>query len=233
MTTATTRRSSLTLGEAFTEFRRWPSARILAAGVAVSATARIAAGGWSSRDLWIPLLMLAAYPLIEWCIHVLLLHFKPRRLAGWQLDPLVARKHRAHHADPTDPELVFIPLPVLWQLLGGATLVAWLAFAELRHGLTFLLTLTTIALVYEWTHHLVHTTYRPRRAPYRALWRHHRLHHYKNEHYWFTVTTAGTADRLLRTQPAANAVPTSPTARDLLGTRLEPAAGEAAADPAS
>lgn len=143
MSASTNRRAELSLSDVLAEFARWPSARTLAAAVAVTGTARLAVGGWTTRDLWIPLLLLAAYPLIEWCIHVLLLHFKRRRLAGWQLDPLVSRKHRAHHADPTDPELVFLPMPVLWQLLGGATLIGWLAFAELRHGLTFLLSVAT------------------------------------------------------------------------------------------
>jgi len=47
------------------------------------------------------------------------------------------------------------------------------------------------------------------------VWRNHRLHHYKNEHYWFTVTTAGTADRVLGTGPDPERVATSPTVRDL------------------
>ena len=41
------------------------------------------------------------------------------------------------------------------------------------------------------------------------MWRNHRLHHYKNEHYWFTVTSAGTADRLFGTYPDPETVPTS------------------------
>ena len=49
------------------------------------------------------------------------------------------------------------------------------------------------------------------------MWRNHRLHHYKNEHYWFTVTTAGTADRLFGTFPDPAGVPKSPTARALHG----------------
>jgi sterol desaturase/sphingolipid hydroxylase (fatty acid hydroxylase superfamily) len=65
-------------------------------------------------------------------------------------------------------------------------------------GATFAAIAVSLGLVYEWVHYLVHTDYRPRTAPYRAIWRHHRLHHYKNEHYWFTVTTTNTADRLLR-----------------------------------
>ncbi len=49
------------------------------------------------------------------------------------------------------------------------------------------------------------------------MWRNHRLHHYKNEHYWFTVTTAGTADRLFGTYPDPETVPTSATAKNLHG----------------
>ena len=47
------------------------------------------------------------------------------------------------------------------------------------------------------------------------MWRNHRLHHYKNEHYWFTVTSSGTADRLFGTYPDAGEVTTSKTVRDL------------------
>ena len=55
----------------------------------------------------------------------------------------------------------------------------------------------------------------PGRAWYRSVWRNHRLHHYKNEHYWFTVTSAGTADRLFGTYPDPATVEKSPTARSL------------------
>jgi hypothetical protein len=68
---------------------------------------------------------------------------------------------------------------------------------------------------YEWVHYLVHSDYRPRTRAFRAVWRNHRLHHYKNEHYWFTVTTAGTADRLFGTYPDTASVQTSKTVRDL------------------
>jgi sterol desaturase/sphingolipid hydroxylase (fatty acid hydroxylase superfamily) len=50
------------------------------------------------------------------------------------------------------------------------------------------------------------------------VWRNHRLHHYKNEHYWFGVATPGTADRLLGTFPEQSEVETSPTVRALHAT---------------
>ncbi|MTV25357.1 sterol desaturase family protein [Nitriliruptoraceae bacterium ZYF776] len=213
-------------------FLRQPTAWLLLLGALGSWTWRASLGPVRWSDLAIVAGFAAVFPLLEWVIHTSLLHWRPRTIGGVTFDPLVARKHRAHHEEPRQLDLIFIPLPAL---AGAAVLVGALGWAipSARLGASFVATVVTAGLVYEWTHYLIHTDYRPRHAPYRALWRHHRLHHYKNEHYWFTVTTAGTADRLLRTQPAANAVPTSPTARDLLGTRLEPAAGEAAADPAS
>ncbi|WP_018350435.1 hypothetical protein [Longispora albida] len=49
------------------------------------------------------------------------------------------------------------------------------------------------------------------------MWRNHRLHHYRNEHYWFTVTTSGTADRVLGAYPDQQSVSASPTAKNLHG----------------
>jgi sterol desaturase/sphingolipid hydroxylase (fatty acid hydroxylase superfamily) len=68
--------------------------------------------------------------------------------------------------------------------------------------------------VYEWTHFLIHSSYRPRRSVYRAIWRAHRLHHFRNERYWFGVTMH-LGDRVLGTYPAKDAVPASLTARTL------------------
>ena len=101
---------------------------------------------------------------------------------------------------------------VVWAIA-----IAVFAFPRLGLGLTFLMTVATLGLCYEWTHFLIHTDYKPRHALYRAIWRNHRHHHYKNEHYWFTVTSSGTADRLLGTHPDPATVPTSPTARHLHG----------------
>jgi hypothetical protein len=70
-------------------------------------------------------------------------------------------------------------------------------------GLVFHLLL---AFHYEWVHFLVHTHVVPRTALYRRLWRNHRLHHFKNDHYWFGVTMLS-GDRLLRTAPDPAKVP--------------------------
>ena len=209
------RTAAVTLADAAGRFWRHPSPWIIATTMLVAGVARVVVGGYHVSDVVLLLVMLASFPFVEWVIHVFVLHFKPFEVAGVTIDPLLAREHRAHHADPRDIPLVFIPPKVYWWLLPTLVAVSVFAFARLGLGLTYLVALTAIGLVYEWVHYLIHSDYKPVTAAYRSVWRNHRLHHYKNENYWFTVTTAGTADRILRTFPDPATVPTSPTAKDL------------------
>jgi len=209
------RRTSQPLGEAARAFWRAPSPWLVGGFLVAAVVGRVLAGPGSWWEVLVPAGLLAAFPLVEWVVHVLVLHWRPRDLGPLHVDSLLARKHRAHHADPRDLPLVFIPTPVLAWLLPAHVVLAWLVMPTTTSALTLLVSVYGIKLGYEWTHYLVHSDYRPRSRWFRHVWRNHRLHHYKNEHYWFGVATAGTADRLLGTYPAAAAVATSPTVRDL------------------
>jgi len=178
---------------------------------------RVAEGGWTLADLRAPALLVAAFPVLEWVVHVFVLHWRPRKIAGRTVDTELARDHRRHHADPRDIPLVFIPWRSLVFVILGYFAISLLAFPRLGQGLSFMLALATLGLLYEWTHYLIHSDYRPRSRAYKAVWRNHRLHHYKNEHYWFTVTTTATADRLFGTYPDPGSVATSATAKNLHG----------------
>jgi sterol desaturase/sphingolipid hydroxylase (fatty acid hydroxylase superfamily) len=207
------RRRNLGLRAVGAEFWRHPSPWLISGFLAFSVVARAVVGGGSWWELLIPAALVALFPVIEWVIHVGILHWRPRNVAGLEVDSLLARKHREHHADPRDLPLVFIP----W-LLPAYVVVALLAVPARPAAWSLLVSVYALMLGYEWTHYLIHSDYRPRTGAYRAVWRNHRLHHYKNEHYWFTVTSAGTADRLFGTYPDPEAVSTSPTAKNLHGT---------------
>nr|WP_246416319.1 sterol desaturase family protein [Nocardioides luti] len=214
------RRTNVSLGTAWRSFLRAPSPWMIGAFLTAAVVARVAVGliaddGGSWWELAIPAALLAAFPVIEWVIHVAILHWRPRRVGPVQVDSLLARKHRAHHADPREIPLVFIPWQALCWLLPAYVVVALLALPTLPGALSLLVSVYAIKLGYEWTHYLVHSDYRPRSGWYRSVWRNHRLHHYKNEHYWFTVTSAGTADRLFGTYPDPATVATSPTVKRL------------------
>lgn len=203
------------LQDAAREFRTHPSPWMIGATLVTALSARVAVGGWRFEDALVLVVMLAAFPFFEWTIHVVILHWRPLRLLGLTIDPLLARKHREHHGDPRDVPVIFIPWQSLLWVLPTAVAVALFAFPRLGAGLTFLTFLAALGLVYEWTHYLIHSDYKPKSVVYRAIWRNHRQHHYKNERYWFTVTSSGTADRVLGTYPDPATVPTSPTAKNL------------------
>lgn len=209
------RAPGLSLRDAFLIFTRQRSARVIAAMLLVVLAARVVVGGFGGWDLAVMGLVVLLQPFTEWVVHVGVLHWRPRRVGRLVLDTELAREHRAHHRAPHDPRHWYIPLR-------GGLLGFWLAAAVVGLimpttglWLSFVLSMWLMSLVYEWTHYLCHTSYRAKGRLYKRLWRHHRLHHFKNEHYWMGVTMH-LGDRVLGTMPAPKEVETSPTCRDLL-----------------
>lgn len=218
MTTSTERtvRKGFTLADARREFWKHPSPWLIGATLGCAVAARIIVGDWQMTDALVPLVMLALFPFLEWMVHVFILHWRPKRLGRLTLDSLLSREHRAHHVDPRNIPLIFIPWKSLVSWVLPLTVaVALLAFPRLGMGLTYLVFISALGLCYEWTHYLIHSDYKPKTGVYRAIWRNHRNHHYKNEHYWFTVTSSSTADRVLGTYADPASVATSPTAKNL------------------
>jgi hypothetical protein len=179
-----------------------------------AAAARVVVGRWSWADLVVVAVILGLEPLTEWLIHVYILHFRPRTVGGRRLDLHAARKHREHHRDPADVDTAFVPIPDLVTLVGFAVGLAWLLAPDTPTFLTAVVTSLAMLFTYEWTHFLIHTSYKPRHGYYRYVWRAHRLHHYKNERYWMGVTIH-LADHVLGTFPDKSEVENSPTARTL------------------
>ena len=195
----------------FTTFR---SARWLTGMVVGSLAARLAIGGWGRRDLVVAAVLVALQPFTEWLIHVFILHAKPKVILGRRYDSAIARSHRRHHQAPKDPSYIFIAIPAV-RVFAALDVVLLVVAWRVRPTLaTAVLVANALTLLYEWTHWLIHTDYQPRSRLYRGLWRAHRLHHYRNENYWYGVT-GHLGDRVLRTYPAKDAVPLSPTATTL------------------
>jgi len=148
----------------------------------------------------------------------------PSELRGRRYELPTTRDHRYHHRHPNnlmtlllDPqelgELLLIAIPVV---VGIGGLVVSLIFGGVPLGVLVSAAITGYVLVgvYEWTHFLIHTAYVPRSRYYRGVWRNHRLHHFKNEHYWHGITN-DLSDRVLGTNPDQREVPRSETARTL------------------
>jgi hypothetical protein len=202
------------LRSAADEFGRHRSPQLLVGELALWILARAAWGGFNWIDVVILGGIVVTQPFTEWLIHVNVLHVQPRGRLTKIIDWAAGRSHRLHHKDPSDLAWQFIhPYAVLSGFALNVVLVA-----VNPHAASYALGATAMALTYEWTHFLIHTDVRPRNPLYRALWRHHRLHHFRNENYWYGVT-GRLGDRVLGTLPAKNDVPVSPTARTALAAR--------------
>ena len=215
ITTERTARKGFTLRDAGREFWKQPSPWIIGATLASALAARVIVGDWQPTDALVPVATLAVFPFFEWAVHVFILHWRPKSVGSLTIDPLLARDHRRHHVDPRNVPLIFIPWKALLWVTPLAVAIALLAFPRLGLGLTWLAFITVLGVGYEWMHYLIHSAYKPKTAVYRAIWRNHRQHHFKNEHFWFTVTSSGTADRVFGTYPDLATVETSPTAKNL------------------
>lgn len=224
---ATTKDSSMRADDLVTKteigraFLGHGSGRALLAVSMCLIAARSLAGGLSASDGFVVIATVVLVGPYEWVIHKFLLHAPP---GSSRLERLgIGRGHVEHHKDPADIRWLMLHWTealLFWSLLGvQSALLSWPVVAAADASLVPVWLSTWVAatlalLHYEWTHLLVHTRYRCRSWHYRSLQRHHRLHHYRNEHYWLGVT-ARSGDRLLATMPAKSAIAPSPTARTL------------------
>lgn len=211
-----------TLKAAFREFFRHQSPRTIAATAGASWLGRLVAGPFGPKDAAIVAGVVAWWPLQEWLAHKYLLHREPK---PGRKDPLFAQRHRAHHRNPDDFDITLLPKEVLEPAI-PASLAFWLLVTKKkRHALTGMAAYSTMALVYEWSHFLVHTDYKPKTKFFQKVRRNHLMHHYRNENYWYGFTSPW-VDSLLGTDPDPASVPRSKTATDLYGWSVVDEAAE-------
>lgn len=183
---------------------------------------RVVVGTYGLTDLVIVGVSLVLVGVVEWVIHLFFLHAPED---SWRMQKLrTGVGHRQHHLDPEDVGFILLrprdtSLYLGLFLLFNATwplLVAWALGAPLLSTYLSAVVLSYALMThYEWTHLLVHTKYRPKTRYYKRLVAHHRLHHFRNEHYWLGVTSR-LGDAALGTLPASKSdVPLSDTARTL------------------
>jgi hypothetical protein len=191
---------------AVARFFRHASPVVLLTLTAAALAGRLALGGWRWSDLWVALGVLAWWPFNEWLIHVFVLHRRPRAGGGLAADYAVARKHREHHRDPWHLPLVFIPLHVYPPAVLALPLLGWVLLRDLHLASTFVAVYLLLSLHYEWSHYLAHIAWQPPLRYYHRRVHEHRLHHFRNDGYWWGVSM-GLGDRVLGTAPDSQQVP--------------------------
>lgn len=210
------RSNPATASSAIKTFLLHPSASILLLATIGFGAYRMSLGELGLADGLIALILFAVWPVLEWLIHVVLLHNKPRSLRGRQIDFLLPQTHRWHHADPWNLKWVFIPLHI-YPLVGPLLIIGsfWLLPSP-ELAATTLCLYFGFALHYEWVHYLAHINWCPPLGYYRKRVQEHRWHHFRNESQWWGVSR-GLADRLFGTAPHVSDTEASKTTGNILG----------------
>mgnify|MGYP001572956901 CR=1 FL=1 len=219
--------SITTYRQALRVFFSRPGPRTIAGCAGLSWLARAALGPPGLGEPLIVATVVAWWPLQEWLMHKHLLHLRPTATPLGTFDPMFSRRHRWHHRHPDDVDGTLLPPPVVHASMPASAAIFLLLLGPRRRTITAFAAYSTMALVYEWTHFIVHTGVRPEHDYVKALRRNHLLHHYRSEAYWLGFT-APIVDDLFGTNPDPATVPRSKTAMDLHGlATVAETAGEA------
>ncbi len=81
----------MTLADAAHEFLRHRTPWILGGALAAALIARVTVGDWQPTDILVPVATAAVFPFFEWLIHVVVLHWRPRRVGRFVVEPILAR----------------------------------------------------------------------------------------------------------------------------------------------
>ncbi|NHM33274.1 sterol desaturase family protein [Neobacillus terrae] len=170
---------------------------------------------WQGQNVWVLVYFMfgiLVFAISEYFTHRFLFHVKaPKNLL---LLKFLKRIHYDHHTYPDDLKLLFLPI---WYSLPNFFILCAIFYyfnGKFLNTISFGTGLIGMLLVYEWKHYVAHRPLKPKTRFGRWIKKVHILHHYKNENYWFGVSTPF-ADYLFGTFRNEKEVETSKTVKNL------------------
>ncbi|MEA3318754.1 MAG: sterol desaturase family protein [Bacillota bacterium] len=148
----------------------------------------------------------------EYLTHRFVFHLKPPKNPF--LLKLLKRLHYDHHTHPNDLHLLFLPLWYSMPNLSVLALIFYLIAGSWELTVAFASGLMLMLFLYEWKHYVAHRPIKPRTKFGKWVKKTHILHHFKNENFWYGVSTPF-VDVLFGTLKNEKEVETSKTAKDL------------------
>ncbi|MEE6450344.1 sterol desaturase family protein [Gottfriedia acidiceleris] len=148
----------------------------------------------------------------EYVTHRFIFHIKAPK--NKLLLKFMKRIHYDHHMYPDDLKLLFLPIWYSIPNLGSLCIIYFLISKDLIQTIAFGSGLIFMLLVYEWKHYVAHKPIKPLTKVGRQIKKLHILHHFKNENFWYGVSTP-IFDGIFGTLKDEKEVVTSNTAKAL------------------
>jgi sterol desaturase/sphingolipid hydroxylase (fatty acid hydroxylase superfamily) len=127
------------------------------------------------------------YMFSEYLTHRFFFHIKAPK--NGFLFKLIKRLHYDHHTKPNELKLLFLPIWYSAPNLTALALLFYLISGSIVSTLSFSVGVLFMFFVYEWKHYVAHRPLKPKTRLGKWVKRTHILHHYKNENYWYGVST--------------------------------------------
>jgi sterol desaturase/sphingolipid hydroxylase (fatty acid hydroxylase superfamily) len=195
----------------YKEFFLFPDISVLIILILISAGLQVWQGlTWSAAAVFA--IGLVTFMFSEYLTHRFVFHLKPPKSPT--LLKLLKRLHYDHHTDPNDLHLLFLPLWYSVPNLSVLTLSFYLVAGSWSLTLSFATGLLTMLFLYEWKHYVAHRPIKPKSRFGKWVKKMHILHHYKNENFWYGVSTPF-VDVIFGTLKDEKEVEMSKTAKDL------------------
>ncbi|MFL8937410.1 sterol desaturase family protein [Rossellomorea oryzaecorticis] len=166
-------------------------------------------------DAFTPLFIvlgIVTYMFSEYLTHRFVFHIKAPKNSI--LLKLIKRLHYDHHKKPNDLKLLFLPIWYSAPSLFALSLIFYFISDSMQATLSFSAGILIMFFVYEWKHYVAHRPLKPKTKFGKWLKKTHVLHHYKNENYWYGVSTPF-VDALFGTLKDEKEVDSSETVKDL------------------
>ena len=168
---------------------------------------------------WYIGLILFSAPFFEWAVHKYFLHYE-FNFKNKKLKNFFYKVHEGHHEFPNDKELIFAPIIIGLSVPLIFFFLTLLIFNNIDISLTASFFSLLYYCYYEWIHLAHHTdTYIPITTRGKKLKKHHTFHHFKNEHYWWGVTTI-LGDQIFNTAPTHLDIKKSKTTKSIFSKTL-------------
>jgi sterol desaturase/sphingolipid hydroxylase (fatty acid hydroxylase superfamily) len=155
---------------------------------------------------------IVTYMFSEYLTHRFVFHIKAPK--NTILFKLIKRLHYDHHKKPNELKLLFLPIWYSFPSLFALSFIFYLLSNSAAATLAFSVGVLLMFFVYEWKHYIAHRPLKPKTKFGRWLKKTHVLHHYKNENYWYGVSTPF-IDALFGTLKDEKDVELSETAKNL------------------
>ncbi len=195
----------------YREFFLFPDITILLVLIIINISAQL----WNGITVWgvaVFAFGMILFIFSEYLSHRFLFHLKAPKNSF--LFKLIKRLHYDHHTDPNNLHLLFLPLWYSIPNLSVLVLIFYLITGNLWLTVAFAGGLKMMLLIYEWKHYVAHRPIKPKTKIGKNIKKLHILHHFKNENYWYGVSTSF-VDVLFGTLKDEKEVETSKTAKDL------------------